>query len=158
MKKALKSLPEPQQHTVGVKSLNVHTFSLKTHSSDISDSEKEAEEKLMNVNAVYQQFSKVAPQWKAIQDSASQIQKEWQQKDTKLLSTKAVWEDIYHETWKLQEPVVLQKTSLNMNVNEDNCQPKVKKSNSKAVTATPASGPVRAPVSACMMKQAAVAN
>ena len=45
-----------------------------------------------------------------------------------------------------------------MNVNEDNCQPKVKKSNSKTAVITPVSEPVRAPVSAHIMKQAAVAN
>ena len=60
--------------------------------------------------------------------------------------------------WKLQELVILQKISLNMNVNEDNCQLKVKKFNSKTATITPVLKPVRAPVSACMMKQAAVAN
>ena len=60
--------------------------------------------------------------------------------------------------WKLQKPVVLQKTSLNMNMNEDNCQPEIKKSNSKTAATTPASESVRAPVSACMMEQAAVAN
>ena len=54
VKKTLKSLPEPQWHTVDVKSLNMHTFSLKTHLFDISDSEKETKEKLMSVNAAHQ--------------------------------------------------------------------------------------------------------
>ena len=54
VKKALKSLPELQQHTVNIKSFNVHIFSLRMHSSDISDSEKEMKKELMNVNAVCQ--------------------------------------------------------------------------------------------------------
>ena len=45
-----------------------------------------------------------------------------------------------------------------MDVDENNCQPEVKKFNSKAVAATPASEPVRAPASACVLEQAAVAN
>ena len=45
-----------------------------------------------------------------------------------------------------------------MNVNEDNCQSEVKKSNSKTAVITSASEPVRVPVSAHMLKQAAVAN
>ena len=60
------------------------------HSSDIPDSEEEVEKKLISVNAAYQQFSKVVLWWKAIQNSASQIQKEWQQKNAKLLLIKAV--------------------------------------------------------------------
>ena len=60
--------------------------------------------------------------------------------------------------WKLQESVILQKTSLNINVDEDNCQPEVKKFNSKTVTVTSVSEPVKAPASTCMLKQAAVAN
>ena len=59
VKEALKSLPEPQQYMINVKFLNVHTSSLRTHPSDISDSEEEVKEELMNVNAVYQQFNKV---------------------------------------------------------------------------------------------------
>ena len=59
MKEALKSLPKSQQHTVSVKSLNMHTFSLGMHPLDISDSEKEAEEELMSVDTVCQQFNKV---------------------------------------------------------------------------------------------------
>ena len=45
-----------------------------------------------------------------------------------------------------------------MNVNENNCQSEVKKFNSKAAVITPVSEPVRALVSAYMLKQAAVAN
>ena len=45
-----------------------------------------------------------------------------------------------------------------MNVDEDNCQPEVKKSNSKAAATTSASEPVRAPAFICMLEQAAVAN
>ena len=45
-----------------------------------------------------------------------------------------------------------------MNVNENNCQPEVKKSNSKAAATTPVSEPVRAPASTCVLEQAAVAN
>ena len=61
VKEALKNLPEPQQYTVNVRFLNVHTFSLRMHFLDISDSEKEAEKELMSVNAVCQQSSKVVP-------------------------------------------------------------------------------------------------
>ena len=59
VKKALKNLPEPQQHTVGVKFFNVYAFLLRMHPSDISDSEEEAEEELVSVNAAHQQPSKV---------------------------------------------------------------------------------------------------
>ena len=52
-----------------IRSLNIHTFSLKTHSSNISDLEEEIKKELINVNAVYQQSNKVMPQWKTIQDS-----------------------------------------------------------------------------------------
>ena len=45
-----------------------------------------------------------------------------------------------------------------MNVDEDNCQPKIKKSNSKTAVITLVSEPVRASVSAHMIKQAAIAN
>ena len=45
-----------------------------------------------------------------------------------------------------------------MNVNENNCQSEVKKFNSKAVAITPVSGPVKAPASAHVLEQAAVAN
>ena len=45
-----------------------------------------------------------------------------------------------------------------MNVDENNCQPEVKKSNSKAVTVTPVSEPVKASAFTCMLEQAAVAN
>ena len=45
-----------------------------------------------------------------------------------------------------------------MNVDEDNCQPEIKKFNSKAAAVTPASEPVRAPAFTCVLKQAAVAN
>ena len=106
----------------------------------------------MSVNAAHQQFSKVASQWKTTQNSVSQIQKEQQQKNAKLPLIKAVQKGIYYKTQKLQKSVVLQKTSLNMNVNEDNCQPKIKKSNNKTAVITSVSEPVRAPVSACMMK------
>ena len=58
MKEALKNLLKPQQYTVDIKSLNVHAFLLKMHFSDISDSKEEMKKELMNVNAVYQQFSK----------------------------------------------------------------------------------------------------
>ena len=98
MKEVLKSLLKSQQYTVDVKSLNMHTSSLEMHPSNISDSEEEAEKKLMSVNAVYQQSSKVASQWKATQNPASQIQKEQQQKNAKFFSIKAVQEDIYCET------------------------------------------------------------
>ena len=158
VKKALKSLPESQWHIVNVRSFNVHASLLRMHPSDILDSEEEVEEELVSVNAAYQQPSKVVLWWRATQDPASQIQKEWQQKDAKLLSTKAVWEDIYHEMWKLQESVVLQKTPLNINVDEDNCQSEIKKFNSKAAAATSVSKPVKVPVSACVLEQAAVAN
>ena len=86
------------------------------------------------------------------------IQKEQQQKNAKLPLIKAVWKGIYHKTWKLQESVVLQKTPLNMNVNEDNYQSKVKKFNGKAVIVTPASKPVRTPAFTHMLKQATIAN
>ena len=62
VKEALKSLSESQQYTVNVKSLNVHTFLLEMHPSNISDSEEEMKKELMSVNAAYQQFSKVALQ------------------------------------------------------------------------------------------------
>ena len=53
VKKALKNLLKSQWYTVNVKSLNVHTFSLKMHLSDILNSEEEVKKKLMSVNAVY---------------------------------------------------------------------------------------------------------
>ena len=112
----------------------------------------------MNVNAAHQQFNKIALWWKAIQNPVSQIQKKQQQKNAKLFSIKAVWEDIYCKTQKLQKSVVLQKISLNMNVNENNCQPKVKKFNSKTVTAIFTSESVRTFISVCVIKQAAVVN
>ena len=59
---------------------------------------------------------------------------------------------------KLQKSVVLQKTSLNMNMNENNCQPEIKKFNGKTVTATSVLKPVRILASAYMLEQAAVAN
>ena len=43
-------------------------------------------------------------------------------------------------------------------MNENNCQPEVKKSNSKTAVIIPASEPVRASASVCMLKQAAIAN
>ena len=144
MKKALKSLLKPQWYMIDVKFLNVHISLLKMHLSDILNSEKEMKKKLMSVNAVYQQFNKVMLWWKIIQNPASWIQKEWQQKDAKLFSIKAVWKGIYCEIWKLQESVILQKISLNINVKKDNCQFKIKKFNSKTVTVTSASEPVRA--------------
>ena len=61
VKEALKSLPESQQHMVDVRSLNVHTFSLGMHPPDILDSEEEAEEELVSVDAACQQSSKVVP-------------------------------------------------------------------------------------------------
>ena len=61
VEEALKSLPEPQQHTVGVRSLNVHASLLGTHPPDILDSEEEVEEELVSVDAAHQQPSKVAP-------------------------------------------------------------------------------------------------
>ena len=60
VKKVLKNLLKSQQYIIGVRSFNVHTFLLEMHSSDISDSEEEVKEELMNVDAVYQQFIKVA--------------------------------------------------------------------------------------------------
>ena len=60
VKETLKSLSEPQQYIIDIKSLNIYTSSLKMHFSDISDSEKKMKEELMNVNAAYQQFSKIA--------------------------------------------------------------------------------------------------
>ena len=44
---------------INVKSFNMHTFLLKMHPSDISDSEKETEKKLMSINAAHQQFNKI---------------------------------------------------------------------------------------------------
>ena len=158
VKEALKSLSESQWHTVDVRFLNVHAFSLEIHPSDISDLKKEMKEELMSVNAVCQQSSKVVPQWKTTQNSASWIQKKQQQKDAKLLLIKTVWKGIYYEMQKLQESVILQKISLNINVNKDNCQFEVKKFNSKTAITISTSELVRAPVFTCMMEQAAVAN
>ena len=45
-----------------------------------------------------------------------------------------------------------------MNVNKNNCQLKIKKSNSKAAVITFVSEPVRVPASACVLEKAAVAN
>ena len=59
VEKALKSLSESQQHTVDVKSFNMYAFSLKMHSSDISDSEKEMKEELVNINTAHQQSNKI---------------------------------------------------------------------------------------------------
>ena len=73
----------------------MHAFSLKIHSSDILNSEEEMKKKLINVNAAHQQFNKIMSQWRAIQNSASQIQKEQQQKNAKFLLIKAAWEGIY---------------------------------------------------------------
>ena len=143
MKKALKSLSEPQWYIIDVKSFNVHTFSLEMHFSDISDLEEKVEEELMSVDAAHQQFNKVMLQWRATQNLVSQIQKKQQQKNAKLFLIKAIWESIYCEMWKLQEPVILQKISLNMNVNENNCQSEVKKFNSRIAVVTPVSEPVR---------------
>ena len=65
---------------------------------------------------------------------------------------------MYYKTQKLQKSVVLQKTLLNINVNEDNCQLKVKKSNSKTAVITPVLKPVRTSASVHVMKQAIIAN
>ena len=43
-------------------------------------------------------------------------------------------------------------------MDEDNCQPEIKKFNSKAVATTPVSEPVRAPAFAHVLKQVTVAN
>ena len=59
MKKALKNLSKSQQYTINIKFFNIHAFSLKTHLTDISDLEKKMKKELINVNAVYQQLSKI---------------------------------------------------------------------------------------------------
>ena len=59
MKETLKNLLKSQQYIIDVKSLNVHTFLLRTHPSDISDSEEEMKKKLISVNAAHQQSSKI---------------------------------------------------------------------------------------------------
>ena len=43
-------------------------------------------------------------------------------------------------------------------MNENNCQPEIKKSNSKTAATTSVSESVRASASACVLKQAAVTN
>ena len=54
VKEALKSLLKPQWHIIGVKSLNMHASSLRTHLFNILNSKEKAEEELVNVNAVHQ--------------------------------------------------------------------------------------------------------
>ena len=45
-----------------------------------------------------------------------------------------------------------------MNVNENNCQSEIKKSNNKTAATTSVSESVRAPASAYMLEQAVIAN
>ena len=53
VKKALKSLLKPQQHTVDIKSLKIHVSSSTTYPFNISDSEEEVKEELINVDAAH---------------------------------------------------------------------------------------------------------
>ena len=59
VKEVLKSLPESQWYMIGVRSFNMHIFSLRIHFSDILNSEEKMKKKLMSVNAAHQQFNKV---------------------------------------------------------------------------------------------------
>ena len=54
VKKILKNLSKSQLYTVGVKFLNMHTFSLEMYFFDILNSEEETEKKLININAAHQ--------------------------------------------------------------------------------------------------------
>ena len=158
MKEILKCLSESQWYIIGVKSFNMYAFSLEMHFFNVLNSEEEMKQELMSVNTVCQQFSKIVLWWRATQNSASQIQKEWQQKNAKLFSIKAVQEGIYYKTQKLQKSVILQKISLNINVNKNNYQSKIKKFNSKTAITTFVLESVKASAFAYILKQAAVAN
>lgn len=126
LEEALKSLQETRRPTVGVKSLSVHASSLGTQPPDLSDSEEEADEEVVDVNAARQQPAKVNPKWKATQDSASRIQKERQQKDARLPLMKNALEGIYRVACDLQAPVILQETPLDMDVDEGGSTPETK--------------------------------